>query len=566
VEAAHATWHRLGALLVNRGLLNIAQVKQAFEEQQLTGRRLGEIAVGRGWVTSADLAKALADQFGLEYVDLAQVEPDHDAAALLEKELAFRYQALPVRFLGDGLLLVTVADPTAAEQTEQLRRALGHDVRLAVSEPEQLERAIRNLHQPGSQPVPGKTPVPAPLPAPASAAAPAAPARGEVLTPAVALVNRALEQAISEGASDVHFEPQEDALVVRARFDGVTRLVTRIPKEMQPAVVSRLKQMARLDLSERRAPQDGRASLSVGGQALDLRIAALPTMHGEQVVLRVLHRAARSPDLAALGMTPAVRELFEHAVRQPHGALIVCGPTGSGRTTTLYTTLHLLNDPGRVLTTIEDPVEYEIPGVSQVEVAAKAGLTFAGGLRTILRSDPDVVLVGEISCEDTARGAMHAGMTGHLVLAALHAHDAAGGIARLADLGVEPGLLATSVNCVVAQRLARRLCADCREPYWPSDEQLGHLGLLAHKGRVFFQRAKGCERCGGTGYRGRVAIFEAMLVTPELRRLLGASADELRAAAVRGGMTTLRQEGVRLCLEGVSSLEEIERITGERLS
>jgi type IV pilus assembly protein PilB len=535
--------------LINRGLLNVEQVKLAFEEQQLTGRRLGEIAVGHGWVTSADLARALADQFGLEYVDLAEVEPDQDAVALLEKELAFRYQALPVRFLGDGLLLVTVADPTEAEHAERLRHALGHDVRLAVSEPGALEHAIRNLHQ-----------------APLKVAHSEAPAPVDESTPAVALVNGTLEQAISEGASDVHFEPQEDELVVRARFDGVTRVVTRIPKEMQPAVVSRLKQMAKLDLAERRAPQDGRASLRLAGQALDLRIAALPTMHGEQVVLRVLQRAVKSPDLTALGMTPTVRELFEHAIRQPHGALVVCGPTGSGRTTTLYTALHLLNDPGRVLTTIEDPVEYEIPGVNQVEVAAKAGLTFADGLRTILRSDPDAVLVGELRDEETARVAMHAAMTGHLVLAALHAHDAAGGITRLGDLGVEASLLATSVNCVVAQRLARRLCPDCREPYWPTDEQLGRLGLLGHKGRVFFQRAKGCERCGGTGYRGRVAIFEALLVTPELRRLLGSPADELRAAAVRAGMTTLRQEGVRLCLEGVSSLEEIERITGERLS
>jgi type II secretory ATPase GspE/PulE/Tfp pilus assembly ATPase PilB-like protein len=335
---------------------------------------------------------------------------------------------------------------------------------------------------------------------------------------------------------------------------------------MQPAVVSRLKLMADLDLSERRSPQDGRVSLRVDEQPLDLRVAVLPTAHGEQVVLRLLHRAARTPDLAALGMTAAVREAFEHAIRQPHGALVVCGPTGSGRTTTLYTALHLLNDPGRVLTTIEDPVEHEIPGVNQVDVSPKTGLAFGDGLRTILRSDPDVLLVGELADTESARIAMHAGMTGHLVLAALHAHDAAGAVARLRDLGVEPGLLATSVNCVIAQRLARRLCGDCREPYWPTDEQLGRLGLLGHKGRVFFHRAKGCDSCGGTGYRGRVAIFEAMLVTPELRRLLGASADELRAAAVRAGMTTLRQEGVRLCLEGVSSLEEIERITGERLS
>jgi type IV pilus assembly protein PilB len=555
VEAARVTrHHRLGSLLMNRGLLTLDQLQEAFQEQHLTGRRLGEVAVGHGWITSADLAQTLADQFGLEYVDLSEVEPDHDAAGLLEKELAFRYQALPVRFLRDDLLLVTVADPTEAGQSEELRRVLGHDVKLAVSEPADLDSAIRKLHQ-------------APPLRTAADDEPGEPGPPrEEGTPAENLVQSLLTEAVAGGASDIHFEPQRDELVVRARFDGVTRVVDRIAKEMQPAVVSRLKLMADLDLAERRAPQDGRVSLRVGDQPLDLRVAVLPTAHGEQVVLRLLHRAARSPDLAALGMTPAVRELFEHAIRQPHGALLVCGPAGSGRTTTLYTAMHLLNDPGRVLTTIEDPVEHEIPGVNQVEVSPKTGLAFGDGLRTILRSDPDVLLVGELADPESARIAMHAGMTGHLVLAALHAHDAAGAVARLRDLGVEPGLLATSVNCVIAQRLARRLCADCREPYWPTDEQLGRLGLLGHKGRVFFQRAKGCERCGGTGYRGRVAIFEAMLVTPELRRLLGASADELRTAAVRAGMTTLRQEGVRLCLEGVSSLEEIERITGERLS
>jgi type IV pilus assembly protein PilB len=554
VEAARVSrHHRLGSLLINRGLLDLEQLKQAFQEQHLTGRRLGEVAIGHGWITSADLAEALADQFGLEYVDLSEVEPDHDAAALLEKEIAFRLQALPVRFLRDDLLLVTVADPTEPGLEYELRLVLGHDVKLAVSEPDDLDGAIRKLHHMAPVRVADDDTEEKPAPTDES-------------TPAESLVQSLLEGAVAGGASDVHFEPQRDELVVRARFDGVTRVVHRVAKEMQPAVVSRLKLMADLDLSERRAPQDGRVSLQVGEQPLDLRVAVLPTAHGEQVVLRLLHRAVRGPDLAALGMTPAVREVFEHAIRQPHGAIVVCGPTGSGRTTTLYTALHLLNDPGRVLMTIEDPVEHEIPGVSQIEISPKTGLAAAEGLRTILRSDPDVLLVGELAEQESAQIAMHAGMTGHLVLAALHAHDAAGAVARLRDLGVEPNLLATSVNCVVAQRLARRLCADCREPYWPTDEQLGRLGLLEHKGRVFFQRAKGCDRCGGTGYRGRVAIFEAMLVTPELRHLLGTSADELRTAAIRGGMTTLRQEGVRLCLEGVSSLEEIERVTGERLS
>jgi type IV pilus assembly protein PilB len=560
VEAAHLPWQHLGSLLINRGLLSVDQVKQAFEEQRLTGRRLGEIAVGHGWVTGSDLAKALADQFGLEYVDLAEVEPDRDAATLLQKELAFRYQALPVRFLGDDLLLVAVADPTDVGRADDLRLALGHNVRLAVSDPGDLERTIKKLYRTQIE-VDEKQDDEGDLEL-ATQREEISEAAGE--TPAVKLVHTTLAQAIEDGASDIHFEPQEEDMVVRARIDGVTRAVATIPKQMQPAVVTRLKIMGRLDIAERRAPQDGRVSVRFGGEPLDLRIAIIPTTHGEQAVLRIMHRAVSKPDLEQLGMTPPVRELFERAVRQPYGAVVVCGPTGSGKTTTLYTALHLLNDPGRVLMTIEDPVEYQIPGVNQVEISPKSGLTFARGLRTILRSDPDVLLVGEIRDEETARIAMQAGMTGHLVLTTLHAHNAAGSIARLKDMGVETGLLASSVNCVVAQRLARRLCTDCREAYWPSDEELHQLGLLEQKGTVFLHRPKGCGRCGGTGYRGRVALYEVMPVTKEVRALMDATTDEIHQTAIQGGMTTLHQDGVRLCLQGVSSLEEIHRVAGER--
>ena len=562
VEAAHLPWQHLGSLLINRDLLTVDQVKQAFEEQRLTGRRLGEIAVGHGWVTSSDLSQALADQFGLEYVDLSQSEPDRDAATLLQKELAYRYQAVPVRFLADDLLLVAVADPTDVSVADNLRLALGHNVRLAVSDPADLERTIKKLyrtqieveHHDGAQ---------------AEDEAQVAAQREEISeadgeTPAVKLVHTTLAQSIEDGASDIHFEPQEHDMVVRARIDGVTRQVATIPKQMQPPVVTRLKIMGQLDIAERRAPQDGRVSVRFGGQPMDLRVAVIPTTHGEQVVLRILHRAVSKPDLAELGMSPPAREAFERAIHQPYGSVVVCGPTGSGKTTTLYTALHMLNEPGSVLMTIEDPVEYQIPGVNQVEISLKSGLTFARGLRTILRSDPDVLLVGEIRDEETARIAMQAGMTGHLVLTTVHAHNAAGSVARLKDMGVEPGLLASAVNCIVAQRLARRLCTDCRESYWPSDDELEQMGLMEHKGKVFLHRPKGCGRCGGTGFLGRVALYEVMPVTAEIRKLVDASTDDIHAAAMAAGMTTLHQDGVRRCLEGVSSLEEIRRVTGER--
>jgi type IV pilus assembly protein PilB len=342
--------------------------------------------------------------------------------------------------------------------------------------------------------------------------------------------------------------------------------MTTIPKAMQPGVISRLKIMGHLDIAERRAPQDGRVSVRLAGQPLDLRVAVMPTTNGEQVVLRILHRAVSKPDLAELGMTAVAREPFERAIRQPYGAVVVCGPTGSGKTTTLYTALHMLNDPGRVLMTIEDPVEYQLKGVNQIEISPKSGLTFARGLRTILRSDPDVLLVGEIRDEETARIAMQAGMTGHLVLTTVHAHNAASSIERLKDMGVEPGLLASSVNCIVAQRLARRLCTDCREAYWPTDEELEEMGLLKQKGQVYLHRPKGCGRCGTTGYRGRVALYEVMPVEGELRGLIQGSTAEIFDAAVRLGMTTLRQDGLRLCFEGVTSLEEIRRVSGDRLA
>jgi type IV pilus assembly protein PilB len=561
MEAAQLPWQHLGSLLINRGLLTVDQVKQAFEEQRLTGRRLGEIAVGHGWVTGADLAQALADQFGVEYVDLSEVEPDRDAATLLQKELAFRYQALPIRFLANDLLLVAVADPTDVGRADDLRLALGHNVKLAVSDPTDLEQTIKKLYRTQIE-VDQEEETDETAFERAAQREEISEAGGE--TPAVKLVHTTLAQAIEDGASDIHFEPQENDLIVRARIDGVTRTVATIPKQMQPAVVTRLKIMGRLDIAERRAPQDGRVSVRFGGEPLDLRIAILPTTHGEQVVLRILHRAVSKPDLEQLGMTPPVRELFERAIRQPYGAVVVCGPTGSGKTTTLYTALHMLNDPGRVLMTIEDPVEYQIPGVNQIEISPKSGLTFASGLRTILRSDPDVLLVGEIRDEETARIAMQAGMTGHLVLTTLHAHNAAGSIARLKDMGVETGLLASSVNCVVAQRLARRLCTDCRESYWPTDDELKQLGLLEQKGKVFLHRPKGCARCGNTGYRGRVALYEVMPITREVRALLESSTDEIHQAAVREGMTTLHRDGVRLCIQGVSSLEEIHRVAGER--
>jgi type IV pilus assembly protein PilB len=548
----------LGALLARDGLLTPTQLERAVVEKEETGARLGEIVVRNGWVSSRDLARLLAEQHGLDFLDLGRTEIDPDAARLLPEKLARRYQALPIAFVDESTVTVAIADPTDVLTSDDLRLALGLNVRPAVVEPRDLEQTIARLHR-------SEVEITEDGPEELSPSL-----VQDILeedgtsAPAINLVNSIISRSIDDGASDIHFEPQARGLLVRARVDGVMRKVTQIPASLQAAALSRLKIMGELDIAEKRAPQDGRVSIRFGGKPMDLRIAVLPTTHGEQAVLRILHRASGRLGLAQLGMSGEDEDAFERAIRQPYGSIIAVGPTGSGKTTTLYAALDILNSDERVVTTIEDPVEWQIPGVNQIEVNARSGLTFGRGLRTILRSDPDVLLVGEIRDEETARIAMQAAMTGHLVLTTLHAHNAASSIARLTEMGVDPGLLATSVNCIVAQRLARRLCPDCREAYTASDAERVDVGVEEMPEAISLYRAKGCLRCAGTGYRGRIALYEVMPVTGEVRRRIAASTEEIFAAAVAGGMTSLRQDGIRVCLAGISSLEEIRRITGDR--
>jgi type IV pilus assembly protein PilB len=526
-----------------------------------TGKRLGEIVVDLGYTTEAAIAGALAEQYELEFVDLDHVKVDRDAVARLPEELARRYEALPLRLLEDGTLLLAVTDPTNLANADDLRFALGSSFRIAVAERGRLELAIARAYRRSLQLI-------------AEAAEPETAEEEQQRvhdirdlassTPTINLVNSLLTTALEEGASDIHFEPRRDDLLVRIRVDGVMRELGTVPKHMQPAVTSRLKIMGRLDIADRRAPQDGRVTAAFGGGQIDMRIAVLATTHGEQVVLRIVGAAHARPTIAKLGLEASAQEAFVTAIEQPYGTVIVCGPTGSGKTTTLYAAVDHLNSAERVVMTIEDPVEVRIDGVSQIEVDPKGGLTFASGLRTILRSDPDVLLVGEIRDEETASIAIQAAQTGHLVLTSLHAHNAASAVARLRDMGVDPGLLAGSLNAVVAQRLARRLCIHCREPFGTSAEAAG-IASESISGPVTLFRAVGCAKCQGTGYMGRVALREVMPVQGEVRALVERSADEIFAAAVRQGMTTLRDDGLRLALAGVSSVEEIRRVTGIRL-
>jgi type IV pilus assembly protein PilB len=548
----------LGTLLLRDGALTADQLEAALAEKEQTGRRIGEIVTSRGWVTHAQLATLLAEQHGLEFVDLAKLQIDPSAAMLLPEKFARRYEALPVRFLENDVVLVAVADPTNVIASDDLRLAIGLNVKVAVAPAADLGAAINRVYKASLDVIDDAEDEHHEELEEISGGAAAS-------APAIKLVNALISRAVDEGASDVHFEPQTKQMLVRARVDGVMRRFTTIAKSQQAAVISRLKIMAELDIAEKRAPQDGRITIRYGGHPMDLRVACLPTTNGEQVVLRLMKRADKRLGLPELGMSPDAEARFARAIRQPYGAILAVGPTGSGKTTTLYAAMDILNEDERVLMTIEDPVEHQTPGINQVEVNAKSGLTFARGLRTILRSDPDVLLVGEVRDEETARIAIQAAMTGHLVLTTLHTHNAASSIARLADMGVEPSLLATSINCIVAQRLARRLCAHCREPYRPDTADFDEMGIERTDDTWLYKPA-GCVQCSGTGFSGRVALYEVMAVQGKMRSLIASgSTEEIFAEAVAQGMSTLRQDGLRLALAGISSLDEVRRVTGDRL-
>jgi type IV pilus assembly protein PilB len=562
MEAAPHPWPALGALLLRDGALSVVQLEQALVENRSSGKRLGEILVDSGLVTATQVSRVLAEQHELPFVDLVHEPVDLGAAGLLPESLARRYNAIPIRFLDDGAILVAVADPTNVVASDDLRIALGAPVRVAVASPVAIEKAIARIYGGELEAADEEE-----LEVEAPEAEIVDLREASANAPAIKKVNSLLRRAIELGASDVHFTPQARHLLVRARVDGVMRELATVAKNLQPAVTSRLKVMAELDIAEKRAPQDGRLSLRSGDRTIDLRVAVLPTTFGEKVTLRIMSSGAPISSLQQLGMSePAAAELAR-AVSQPFGAVIVVGPTGSGKSTTLHAALGHLDCSERQITTIEDPVEYQVPNADQIEVNARAGLTFATGLRTILRSDPDVILVGEIRDEETADISFQAAMTGHVLLTSLHAQNAASAIARLKDMGVDSGLIATALNCIVAQRLARKLCLHCREAYLPDDAELAELGIAGFEpGRTSLFRAPGCEACSLTGYAGRVGLFEVMPIRGEIRALVERSTDEIFAAAVAAGMTTMRQDGIRLALAGVTSLAEVRRVTGERVT
>jgi type IV pilus assembly protein PilB len=542
---------RLGELLVRDGRATQEHVNHGLELQPVLRKRLGEILVEKNWATSRAVAEAVAEQFGLEFIDLSQVDVDPRAAALVQEGFAHQHQTMPVRFLDDNLVQVAIADPANLQTTDELRLALGVNCNLAVADPAALALTIARMYR---------------LTISVSDAPPAYVVEldDSVADGALDLVNTLIGKAVNDRASDVHLDPQERNLLVRFRVDGVLRETDPVDRRLHSAVAARIKVMAQLDIAEKRMPQDGSFVVYISGLAVDVRVAVVPTKHGEQLVLRLLQRDTKL-ELPGLGMNNDIESAFLRAIDQPYGAVFTCGPTGSGKTTTLYAALDRLNTGQRSIATIEDPVEYQLPGVMQTEVHSRIGLSFGRGLRTILRADPDVILVGESRDEETAQIAIQAAMTGHLVLTTLHTNDAAGAIARMRTLGVDPDLLAGSINCIVSQRLARRICEHCRESYEPSAEEITSMNLISVSNPVLY-RAGGCLQCGRTGYSGRVALYELMPVHGLGRVLLDGSTDEIFEAAIAAGMRTLREDGVRASLAGVTTLEEIRRITGDRRS
>ena len=549
---------QLGQILIEQGLITSAQLEQALEEHRKTPKSLGRVLIDLGLIKEADLVRALAEQVGLEFVDLADYHIDPSSTMLLPDALARRYRAIPIGER-DGKLLVAMSDPANVYALDDIRTITNRDVQPVVATAADVEQAIAKFAGMDGQ-----------VEALVSQASEQLETDDEQLesaleeAPIVKLVQAIMTQAVGDRASDVHIEPTERDVRVRFRVDGVLHDVMHSPKNIQGGLISRLKVMADLNIAEKRVPQDGRISMRVGGRQLDLRVATLPTVFGEKVVIRVLDKSQALMKLEDLGFSDDAYKRFSASFKKPYGAILVTGPTGSGKSTTMYATLNILNQEDRNIITVEDPVEYRLDGVNQMQVNPKAGLTFASALRSILRADPDVVLIGEIRDKETATIAIEAALTGHLVLSSLHTNDAASAISRLVEMEVETFLVASAIDCVVAQRLARVLCERCKESYRPEHTELLEAGypewLIPEIDALF--RPAGCSACSNTGYRGRAGLYEVMPMSEEIERLTvdRASADDIRKTAIEQGMMTLRDDGLEKARMGMTSIGEIARV------
>jgi type IV pilus assembly protein PilB len=550
-------------VLVALGYVNAERVEAAVGESRLAGKPPERLLLEQNAIDARQLSKAIAERYGLDHVDLSVFPVDMAAANLVPIASARRYQAVPIGYVDKETLRVAMADPANVLAADDIKMATGLRCQMVVADAADIDSLlsrVNSLQSAVTEAIADDSAAAVemgnsldPLDALSASADDA---------PVVKLVYSILGQAVNEGVSDIHFEPEQEDMRVRFRVDGVLHEAAHVPKRMVSAVVSRIKIMSELDIAERRIPQDGRVGVTVDDSRVDLRVTTLPTQRGEGATIRILDTRNAMRSLDQLGMELQAREPFEAAVRRPYGAVLVTGPTGSGKSTTLYAALAAINDVGRKVITVEDPVEYQIDGVNQINVNPKAGLTFASGLRSILRADPDVIMVGEIRDAETARIGIEAALTGHLVLSTLHTNDAPGTITRLAKMGIESFLTASAVDCIVAQRLARTLCPSCKRRALISPKSLAEAGFRTSTGMEAYE-AVGCSRCGNTGYRGRIGLYSVMRMTERIKDMTvnQTSQAEISNVARQEGMATLREDGLAKVRAGMTSFDEVVRVT-----
>ena len=565
-------YKRLGDLLIDAGAITQEDLHRALALQQTSKDRLGSVLINNGIITERQLIEALQMQLGIEYIDLSKVTIPTEMAQAVPKNIAKQYQVVPVKVVRDELYLA-MSDPMNFYAIEEVRKAVRKRVIPMIATASAVEHAIATLYgnegaaraiedmkreqEGGSENTP------------AADAAFAVNQLGEdavTAAPTIRLVNSIIERAVVERASDIHVEPRENELQVRMRIDGLMRNILTIPKNLQGSVLSRLKIMSGLDIAERRVPQDGRFNVQIRDKDIDMRVSTIPTVYGEKIVARLLDKSSGRLSKEAIGLTGSDLVKYDKMIHCRNGVVLIVGPTGSGKSSTMYTMIGELNTEEVNLVTLEDPVEYNIDGVNQVQINEKTGMTFASGLRAILRQDPDIIAVGEIRDGETADIAMRAAITGHVVLSTIHTNDAVGTIDRLKDIGVEPYLISSALKGVISQRLVRRICPHCRKAYTPGADELADLGLPAYTEATFY-RGAGCPNCFNTGYRGRIAVFEIMPITSKIRREIakGAGREQIETLLhdPAEGFVSLRENALRLIAEGITTSDEVVRVIAE---
>ncbi len=539
-----------GAFLVKTKIITKPQYADAIEVHRILGLPFSKSLIELGYTSSDVLLPKLAEQVGVPFVDLEEVSVNNNAIATIPEEICKKYMVMPIDFEDDRLIMA-MTSPDNVMVIDDLQLFTGHEISPVIATKEDIESAIAHYHKMAETAVEDLVGDDA-LDVIRDVAEEA---------PIVKLVNVIISQAVEDRASDIHIEPQEFDMRVRYRIDGVLHEAMRCPKKVQSSIISRIKIMAGVDIAEIRKPQDGRASMVIRGRGVDFRVSTLPSVYGERVVLRVLEKEKIMLDLNDLGFLSSSLERFKKAVANPYGATLVTGPTGSGKSTTLYATLNVLNTEGQHIITVEDPVEYRLPGINQVQVNPMVGLTFARGLRAMLRAAPDIIMIGEIRDHETAKIAVEAALTGHLVLSTLHTNTAPGAISRLSEMGIPPFLISSAIVCVQAQRLARRLCKECKEEYKPEPELLKRFNIDPEEENKFY-RPIGCSKCNDTGYRGRVGVYEVMVISETIEKLIidRATTEEITQVAIDEGMIPLKEDGIEKVKMGMTSLEEIGRV------